>query len=62
MTIPVTQALGTMDGAEGHLRTRGLKAVTDGAEDHQYTGDLCLQHRSVEDTCHIPIGEAQKYL
>jgi hypothetical protein len=36
------RAFDTMDGAEGQLRTRGLKAVTDGAEGHQYTGGLCL--------------------
>jgi hypothetical protein len=56
------RALGAMDGTEGFLRTRGLKTATDGAEGHQGTGGLGLQHCSAVDTCHVPIGEAQKYL
>jgi hypothetical protein len=31
-----------MDGAKGYLHKIGLKAVIDGAEDHQSTGGLCL--------------------
>jgi hypothetical protein len=50
------------DLVEGHLRTSGLKAVTDGTEAHQYTGGLCLQCCNIGDTCHVPIGGAQKYL
>jgi hypothetical protein len=50
------------DGVEGHLCTKVLKAVPDGAEGHQYTRGLCLQRHSVGDTCRIPIGGAQKYL
>jgi hypothetical protein len=56
------RALSVMDGVEGHLRRRSIKAVINSVEGHQYTGGLCLQRRSVGDTCHAPIGEARKYL
>jgi hypothetical protein len=45
-----------------HLCIRSLKTVINSVEGHQYTGGLCLQRRSVGDTCHAPIGVARKYL
>jgi hypothetical protein len=51
-----------MDSAEGYLHKRGLKAAMNGTEDHQCTEGLCLQHCNTVDTCHVPIGGAQKYL
>jgi hypothetical protein len=51
-----------MDGVEGHLHRRIIKAVTESVEGHQYTRGLCLQHRGAGDMCHVPISVAQKYL
>jgi hypothetical protein len=53
------RTLGAMvDHAEVHPRTRGLKAVMDGAEGHQSIGGPCLWRRSAVDTRHVPIGGA----